>query len=202
MIEIRFHGRGGQGAVIASKILAAALFREGRYAQAFPAFGGERRGAPVMAFTRFDRRKITRRSQVYEPDHVIVLDESIFEIVEVTAGLRPGGWILINTAQPPASFSTRFGPYRIAAVDASRIAREHGLGSGTAPLVNTVILGAFARVSRLIGLEAVIEGIREYVPGKVEENVAAARKAHAQVSEAPFPPCRPALSRTPYRSRG
>ena len=80
MIEIRFHGRGGQGAVIASKILAAALFKEGKYAQAFPAFGAERRGAPVMAFTRFDKKTITRRCQVYEPYHVVVLDEPIVEV--------------------------------------------------------------------------------------------------------------------------
>ena len=88
MVEIRFHGRGGQGAVIASKILAAALFKEGKYAQAFPAFGAERRGAPVMAFTRFDQKAITRRSMVYEPNHVVILDEPILDLVDVTPALR------------------------------------------------------------------------------------------------------------------
>ena len=105
MIEIRFHGRGGQGAVIASKILAAALFKEGKHAQAFPAFGGERRGAPVMAFTRFDKKTITRRSMVYEPDHVVILDESILEVADVTSGLKEGGWILINTPKPSFGLS-------------------------------------------------------------------------------------------------
>ena len=100
MIEIRFHGRGGQGAVIASKILASALFKEGKYAQAFPAFGAERRGAPVMAFTRFDQKAITRRSMVYEPDHVVVLDEPILALVDVTAGLKEGG---LDSDQLPPS---------------------------------------------------------------------------------------------------
>ena len=179
MIEIRFHGRGGQGAVIASKILAAALFKEGKYAQAFPAFGAERRGAPVMAFTRFDKKTITRRSQVYEPDHVVVLDEPILEVVDVTAGLKAGGWILINSPRPAAAFPNLL-KFRVATVDANRIAHENGLGTATAPVVNTVILGAFARVTGLVGLQAIIEGIKENVPTKTEANVAAAKAAYEQ----------------------
>src|SRR4030065_2078906 len=93
MIESRFHGRGGQGAVIASKIFAAAFLKEGKHAQAFPAFGGERRGAPVMAFTRFDKKTITRRSMVYEPDHVVILDESILDVAEVPPALRERGGV-------------------------------------------------------------------------------------------------------------
>jgi 2-oxoacid:acceptor oxidoreductase gamma subunit (pyruvate/2-ketoisovalerate family) len=181
MIEIRFHGRGGQGAVMASKILASALFKEGKYAQAFPAFGAERRGAPVMAFTRFDRKTITRRSMVYEPDHVVVLDEPILEVVDVTAGLKENGWILINTPKPPSSFS-RLGQFRVATVDANRIAQENGLGSVTSPVVNTVILGAFAKITGLVGVKAVLEGIKEYVPAKPEANVAAAKAAFEQAS--------------------
>jgi len=182
MVEIRFHGRGGQGAVIASKILASALFKEGKYAQAFPAFGAERRGAPVMAFTRFDKKRITRRSQVYEPDHVVVLDEPILEVVDVTAGLKAGGWILINSPKPPSAFQ-KLGNFQVATVDANRIAQENGLGSTTAPLVNTVILGAFSKITGLVGLKAVIEGIQESVPSKAEENVAAAKAAYEQASE-------------------
>lgn len=177
MVEIRFHGRGGQGAVIASKILAAALFKEGKYAQAFPAFGAERRGAPVMAFTRFNKKTITRRSQVYEPDHVVVLDESILEVVDVTAGLKPNGWIIINTSKFPSAF-LRLSRFRVATLDANRIAQENGLGSTTAPVVNTVILGAFSKITSLVGLKAVIEGIQEYVPAKTEANVAAAQVAY------------------------
>jgi len=181
MIEIRFHGRGGQGAVIASKILAAALFKEGNYAQAFPAFGAERRGAPVMAFTRFDKKTITRRSQVYEPDHVVVLDEPILDVVDVTAGLKTGGWILINSPKPSSAFP-KLAKYRVATVDANRIAHENGLGTTTAPVVNTVILGAFAKVTGLVGLKAIVEGIQEYVPTKPEVNVAAAKAAYELAS--------------------
>lgn len=183
MVEIRFHGRGGQGAVIASKILAAALFQEGKYAQAFPAFGSERRGAPVMAFTRFDRQPITRRSQVYEPDHVIVLDESILSLVDVTSGLKEGGWILINTPQARGAFKKYF-RFQVATVDASLLAQENGLGSATAPVVNTVILGAFAKVTGLVGLPAVLEGIREYVPAKTDANICAAQAAYKQAASA------------------
>jgi len=179
MIEIRFHGRGGQGAVVASKILAAALFKEGKYAQAFPAFGAERRGAPVMAFTRFDKKTITRRSQVYEPDHVVVLDEPILEVVDVTAGLKPGGWILINSPKPSLAFP-KLAKFRVATVDANRIAHENGLGTATAPVVNTVILGAFAKVTGLVGLTAIVEGIEENMPTKTEANVDAAKAAYEQ----------------------
>src|SRR5512136_2522756 len=181
MLEIRFHGRGGQGAVIASKILASALFKEGKYAQAFPAFGAERRGAPVMAFTRFDQKAITRRSMVYEPDHVVVLDEPILDLVDVTAGLKEGGWILINTPKPPSDFP-RYKKYRVATVDANRIAAENGLGTATAPVVNTVILGAFSKATGLVGLKAVLEGIKEYVPSKPEANAAAAQAAFEQAN--------------------
>ena len=181
MIEIRFHGRGGQGAVLASKILASALFKEGKYAQAFPAFGAERRGAPVMAFTRFDKRTITRRSMVYEPDHVVVLDEPIIEVVDVTAGLKENGWILINSPRPSSAFP-QLAKFRVATVDANRIAADNGLGSVTSPVVNTVILGAFAKITGLVGLKAVVEGIKEYAPGKTEANVAAAKSAYEQAS--------------------
>lgn len=181
MIEIRLHGRGGQGVVIASKILASALFKEGKYAQSIPAFGAERRGAPVVAFTRFDNKPITRRSQVYEPDHVIVLDEPILEVVDVTAGLKRGGWIFINTPKPSSAFQ-KFSSFRVATVDANRIAQENGLGSTTAPIVNTVILGAFAKITGLVGLEVVIEGIQENVPAKTEANTAAAKAAYQQAS--------------------
>jgi 2-oxoacid:acceptor oxidoreductase gamma subunit (pyruvate/2-ketoisovalerate family) len=181
MIEIRFHGRGGQGAVIASKILASALFKEGKFAQAFPAFGAERRGAPVMAFTRFDKKAITRRSMVYEPDHVVVLDEPILEVVDVTAGLKENGWILINSPKPPSDFP-QLARFRVATVAANRIAQENGLGSVTSPVVNTVILGAFARITGLVGLKAVLEGIREYVPGKTDANLAAAKAAYEQAA--------------------
>jgi len=134
-----------------------------------------------MAFTRFDKKTITRRSQVYEPDHVVVLDEPIIEVVDVTAGLKAGGWILINSPKPSSAFPT-LAKFRVATVDANRIAHENGLGTATAPVVNTVILGAFAKVTGLVGLKAITEGIQENVPTKPEANVAAAKAAYEQAS--------------------
>jgi 2-oxoisovalerate/pyruvate ferredoxin oxidoreductase gamma subunit len=181
MIEIRIHGRGGQGAVVASKILAVALFGEGRQVQAFPKFGVERRGAPVEAFLRLDTEKILIRSEITCPDHVVVLDATLTEVVDVTAGLAENGWIIINTPRPPGSFDhpKRF---RVACVDAGHIATELRLGSRSAPIVNTAICGAFARCTELVGLASVCDAIRQEAPIKAEENVRAAVAAyHATV---------------------
>ncbi|RMD97379.1 MAG: pyruvate ferredoxin oxidoreductase, partial [Calditrichaeota bacterium] len=163
MIEIRIHGRGGQGAVIASKVLASALFNEGKWVQSFPAFGVERRGAPVTAFTRVDDTPILLRCQIYHPDHLMILDPTLIEAVDVTAGLKEGGLILINTDRPPHSF-VGLGPFRIATVDANSIAIKHKLGTLEQPIVNTAILGAYAKASGLVKLESVIAAVRESVP--------------------------------------
>lgn len=180
MLEIRFHGRGGQGAVTAANILAVAAFKEGQYCQSFPIFGGERRGAPVLAFTRIDDRKVSLRCKVYEPDHVIVLDPALMQVVDVTAGLKDGAWIVINTEQAPEEI--RFpAKFNIATVDAASIAVKHSLGSPRDPIVNTAILGAFSRVVGAVGLEAVLEAIREESPVKKEENAAAAKEAYELV---------------------
>ena len=177
MIEIRTHGRGGQGAVIASKVLAAALFKEGRFVQAFPAFGVERRGAPVVAFTRFDESPIRLRCEIYEPDHLIVLDHALTETIDITSGLKKNGWIIINTGANPQDFS--YGAdYRMAVVDANQIAWRHKLGSRATPIVNTSILGAFAKATGLVSLDAVVEAILESVPNKPEENKLAAIDAY------------------------
>jgi pyruvate ferredoxin oxidoreductase gamma subunit/2-oxoisovalerate ferredoxin oxidoreductase gamma subunit len=176
VIEIRFHGRGGQGAVVASSILAAACFREGKYAQAFPAFGVERRGAPVEAFLRIDDKKILLRTNVYAPDHVVVLDSTLLEVADVGRGLKPGGLVLINTDKGPEAYPA-FAAFTVCTVDAHRIALRHRLGSRTHPIVNTAILGAFGRATGLLGIEAVCEAIRQEVPSHQEENAAAAREA-------------------------
>src|SRR5512147_943792 len=180
MIEIRIHGRGGQGAVVASKMLVTAAAREGKKVQAFPLFGAERRGAPVAAFARIDGQKIRIHSEIYNPDCVIVLDPVLDKTVNVTAGLKDGGFILLNTTQAPEAypFANRF---RVATVDASGIALKHRLGSRTEPIVNTAILGAWARFTGFIGIEALAETIREAVPGKGKENEAAAREAYENV---------------------
>ncbi len=176
MIEIRFHGRGGQGAVVASKLLASALFAEGKSVQSFPSFGVERRGAPVMAFLRIDDHPIKLRTNVYNPDHIIVLDATLLEAVDVTSGLKPRGWIILNSDHRPEEF-TGFASFRIATVDATKIAVENHLGSRTHPIVNTAILGAFSKVTGLVGIEAVAQSIREAVPAKTEENARAAVEA-------------------------
>jgi len=180
LIEIRIHGRGGQGAVIASKIMAVAFFIEGYEVQSFPAFGVERRGAPVCAFTRIDREPIRLRSEIYEPDHVIVLDPTLIGAVDVTAGMKQNGWILINSHQPPEVFNDLKG-FRTATVDATSIAIRNGLGSRTSPIINTAILGAFSKVTGLVGIDSVALAIREELSGKKDENAKAAREAFNEV---------------------
>ncbi|HUV36407.1 MAG TPA: 2-oxoacid:acceptor oxidoreductase family protein [Patescibacteria group bacterium] len=181
MIEIRTHGRGGQGAVIASEILAVAFFREGKFVQAFPAFGVERRGAPVVAFTRVSEGEIRERCEIYEPDHLIVLDPVLIRTINITAGLKEGGWIIINTNQSMDD-TDLVGKYRIAAVDANAIALKYGLGSRAAPIVNTAILGAFSGATKLVGLKAVTEAVEEFVPLKKENNKKATEEAFHSVT--------------------
>lgn len=180
MIEIRIHGRGGQGAVVASAVLATALFYDGRYVQAFPAFGVERRGAPVMAFTRWDFKPIRIRTNVYQPDHVIVIDWTlIHEGVDVVSGLKENGWILINSSKELDI--SEFSKYKVAIVDAGSIAIRHKLGTPTAPVVNTAILGAFSKITGMVTIGSVIRAIREFALDKKEENVVAAREAYSKV---------------------
>jgi len=178
MYEVRFHGRGGQGAVTAANILAIAAVKQGYYAQSFPYFGVERRGAPVQAFTRIDNRKIDLRMNVYTPDAVVILDPSLMGVVDVTEGLKEGGIIIVNTSKKPEEL--HFENYKVATVDATKIAIEHKLGSLAAPIVNTAILGAFARAVGNVKIEYVLEAIRENAPAKKEENALAAKDAYEQ----------------------
>jgi len=179
MLEIRTHGRGGQGSVIASEILADAFFHEGKFVQAFPAFGVERRGAPVMAFTRAADGEIRERCQIYEPDHLIVLDRVLLSTVNITDGLKEGGWIVINTNMEIED--KELDKYRIATIDAAKIALSHRLGSLAAPIVNTSIIGAFAGATGLVGLDAVKKAIEGFVPIKKEANMQAAEDAFNEV---------------------
>jgi 2-oxoacid:acceptor oxidoreductase gamma subunit (pyruvate/2-ketoisovalerate family) len=181
MREIRIHGRGGQGAVVASKFLAVALFREGKWVQSFPAFGVERRGAPVTAFLRVSDSPINLRCEIYEPDDLIVLDPTLIDAVDVTSGLKPGGTILINSPRDPESYTDLVGRFQVATVDASAIASGHGIGSKTQPIVNTAIVGAFAALSGVVHLDAVCGAIEEEVPIDTVANMAAAREAATAV---------------------
>jgi 2-oxoisovalerate ferredoxin oxidoreductase gamma subunit len=177
MIEIRFHGRGGQGTVVASKALADALMMEGKWVQTFPEYGVERRGAPVVSFTRIDDKRIYLRCKIYQPDHVVVMDPTLLEVVDVTAGLRSGGWVIINSDKEPGHFGLP-NTFKIRAFDATSLAVRYGLGSKAAPIVNMPMLGAFAKITGLVGLDALLKAVKEESPIKKDENVQAAKEAY------------------------
>jgi len=180
MQEIRFHGRGGQGTVVASILLAKAFFSVGYYVQTFPVFGVERRGAPVEAYLRLDAEKILLRCNVYTPDHAVVQDVKLLGAVDVTAGLKPGGWILINAPGQPANLET-FSGYHLACVDATGIAIKNELGTRTHPIINTAMIGAFARMLKMPSLEAISDAIKEDISLKPEQNIQASRDAYEHV---------------------
>ena len=173
MTEIKFYGRGGQGAVIAAQILAKVFFSMGMYPQCFSVFGGERRGAPVASFLRVDKEKIYLKCEILKPDQVIYMAPDLVDEREVEATLKPGGLILINNALTTKDFAglTKF---HLALIDALSVAEEAGLGS----TINTAILGAYAKASGAVPMEYLEQAIRETVPAKIDENVAAARRAY------------------------
>jgi pyruvate ferredoxin oxidoreductase gamma subunit len=185
MFEARIHGRGGQGVVTAAEMLALAAFDEGRYAQAFPSFGSERMGAPVVAFCRIDNREIRTHEPVMEPDALIVQDPTLLHQVDVFGGCRRGGFILINSARSFDDLGLGvllkdFRHERLLTVPASELAREH---TGRT-VANTALLGGFAALTGAISIDAVERAIRERFDGAVAEaNVAAARAASAWVTD-------------------
>ena len=182
MIEVRFHGRGGQGVVVASEVLAKAAFRMGYEVSSFPFFGVERRGAPVTAFARINKEPIRIKSSIYEPDYVVVLDNSLLKGVNVLEGLKPEGNVLLNYPDGKA-LPELPGEYKYFVLDANSIASSHGIGSKVTPIVNTAIMGGFARMCDWMSLDAITETIREVAPVKKEENVAAAKDAYGRTVE-------------------
>jgi pyruvate ferredoxin oxidoreductase gamma subunit len=179
MKEIRIHGRGGQGSVTAAELLAVAAFEDGKYSQAFPAFGVERRGAPVMAFVRLDDKPIRLRSQIYEPDYVIVQDATLVDVVDVARGTKPEGFIIINTEKSPEHFKMGT-KSSIKTLDATKLAMDF-IGK---PIVNTTLIGAFAGVSGLIKPESIKNAVMERFPGKIGEKNCAAIQAAYDMMEA------------------
>ncbi|HVP89712.1 MAG TPA: 2-oxoacid:acceptor oxidoreductase family protein [Terriglobales bacterium] len=177
MVEIRFHGRGGQGTVVASKILADAIAKEGNWVQAYPEFGVERRGSPVVAFIRIDDKPIYDKSRIYTPDDVVVVDPTLAEAIDVTEGLKPGGTIIINSDRRPEEFAFH-GKFKVRAIDATKIAVAHQLGSLAAPIVNTAIAGAVIKILGLTKFESLAAAIRDGIAIKPEDNVQAAREAY------------------------
>ena len=179
LVEICLHGRGGQGSVTAANLLVAAALDDGnKGVQAFPFFGAERRGAPVRAFARVSENEIHLRSEVYNPDIVIVLDESIMEIVDVLKGLKNNGKILINTRKKPEDFdfSKKF---KVATVDATGIAIKHNILVGGIPVVNTPILGSVPRILDKVTLASIQKAIKNKWKGGLSEiNVKATKDAY------------------------
>jgi pyruvate ferredoxin oxidoreductase gamma subunit len=185
MFQVRIHGRGGQGVVTAAELLSVAAFREGRHAQAFPSFGSERTGAPVVAFCRIDTRPIRLREPILAPDALIIQDPTLLHQVDVFGGLEPQGYILINTTRSfeelgLGEFVATFRTERICTVHATELALKH-VGR---PVPNAALLGGFAAVTSQISLESVNAAIREKFPRKVADaNVAAATQAFAHVAQ-------------------
>jgi len=174
MKEIRIHGRGGQGSVTAAEMISIAAFEDGKFSQAFPAFGVERRGAPVQAFTRISDSPIRLRSQIYTPDYVIVQDATLLETVDVASGIKAEGIIIINTTEKPDSLKIDT-KARVMTVDATKVAMDI-IGF---PIVNTVLLGAFAGATGEINVESIKKAVKGRFSGKVaEKNAQAIQKAY------------------------
>jgi pyruvate ferredoxin oxidoreductase gamma subunit len=185
MFQVRIHGRGGQGVVTAAELLSIAAFRESHHAQAFPSFGSERTGAPVVAFCRIDTRPIRLREPILEPDALIIQDPTLLHQVDVFGGLARDGYVLINTARTfeelgLEDFLARFRVERLCTVPATELAMKH-VGR---PVPNAALLGGFAAVAGQVSLDSVCAAIRQKFPAKVAEaNVAAAMAAHTHVTQ-------------------
>jgi pyruvate ferredoxin oxidoreductase gamma subunit len=174
LMEIRLHGRGGQGAVTSAEIVAQAAISESKYAQAFPSFGPERRGAPVQAFIRISGEQIKNRAEINEPDVVVVLDPGLLSIVNVASGLKPGGTIVVNTKKTPAQLRSDFGLQgRLATVNGMKIARET-IG---VPIVNTTMIGALIKVTGIVDMESIRKPLEHRFGKLAERNYKAAEKA-------------------------
>lgn len=185
MFQVRIHGRGGQGVVTAAEMLSIAAFEEGRHAQAFPSFGSERTGAPVVAFCRIADTEIRLREPIMAPDALIIQDPTLLHQVDVFAGLKPDGYILINTNKTfeelgLAEFVKSHRADRLRTVSATDLALKH-VGR---PVPNVPLLGGFAAVSGVIRLESVIKAIQDRFSGKVADgNIAAATEAYKIVQQ-------------------
>jgi pyruvate ferredoxin oxidoreductase gamma subunit len=178
LVEIRWHGRGGQGAVTSAELLAQAAISEGKYGQAFPSFGPERRGAPVQAFVRISgQHPIRIRAEITQPDVVVVLDPGLLSIVNVTSGLKAEGIVIINTRKQAEQIREEFGiNWSLATIDATKIAREL-LG---VPITNTTMVGAVLRATGVVKLESLLEPLEHRFGRLAEKNIKAMEKAYEE----------------------
>lgn len=178
MIEVRFHGRGGQGAVTSAELVAHAAIEEGKFAQSFPSFGPERRGAPVVSFVRISDEKIRTRSEITDPDVVVVLDPGLLCITNVCMGLNPDGTSVLNTGHKPGDIQSPYGLHgRIATVDANRIAREV-LGI---TITNTTMLGALIKATGLVKIESMAGPLKHRFGRLADKNMAAMQRAYDEM---------------------
>lgn len=176
MIEIRLQGRGGQGVVVASEILARACFEEGMYPQCYSLFGGERRGAPVAAFVRISDSKIYLKCDIDHPNHLILFDKTLSNEKEILEQVVPGGYVLFNMDERYQSDALR--NYTVGTINALEISKKNGLEA----MVNTAILGAYIRLTQIISLHRLVKVIEETVPGAIDQNVTAAKQAYERLS--------------------
>lgn len=178
LMEIRWHGRGGQGAVTSAELVAQAAINEGKYGQAFPSFGPERRGAPVLAFVRINNNQPIRiRAEITQPDVVVVLDPSLLSVVNVTVGLKPEGTVVVNTKKSPEQIRQEFNiKQRIATINATKIAREV-LG---VPITNTTMVGALVKATEVVKLDSLLEPLKHRFGRLAERNFEAMKRAYEQ----------------------
>ncbi len=181
MIEIRFHGMGGQGAVMGARMLAEAAFSEGKYAQKIPVYGGMRRGGDVTVFLRLDDKPIRRTCGIYEPDAIVVLDSALISVPAVRKGLKKGGLAVLNDERSPEEVDLGVELSKLATVDATGISTEV-LGQRAIPITNTTMLGAISRATGWVKLESLFEPIMHMFPGRIGElNVEACKRGYEAV---------------------
>lgn len=177
VLETRWHGRGGMGTVTSTELLARAAISQGKYSQSFPSFGPERRGAPVQAFLRISDEPIRIRTNVYEPDIVIIVDPLLMQTQDMTVGLKPGGKILINTTKSFEEMKSKFGNWEIAVVNAKEIALE----TIKLPITNTALMGAFAKFTGAVDISFIEEQIKERFGSRAGANIEAMKRAIEEV---------------------
>ena len=179
ILEVRWHGRGGMGVVTVAELVARAAIEEGKFAQSFPSFGPERRGVPVVAFLRISDEFIRIRTNIYQPDMVVVLDQGLLRIVDVIAGLKEKGKIIVNSRKSPEQLKSEFGyKWSVTTVNAIKIARETiGL-----PITNTTMLGAFLKITEAVKMDSLVEQLRERFGARAEGNIEAMKRAYNEAA--------------------
>ena len=175
ILEVRWHGRGGLGAVTSAELVASAAISEGKYAQSFPSFGPERRGAPVVAFLRISDEFIRVRTNIDQPDIVVVIDPRLLSAIDATSGLKKNGKIIVNSRKSPEQLKSEFGfEWPVAAVDATKIARE----TIKLPITNTAMMGALERVTEVVKMDSLVEQLKERFGARAGANIEAMKRAY------------------------